>query len=201
MDLSLLLDIYCLNNLIMKLSFLLYFSFILLMACNNASLSTQPEELPAGPASKSVVVGHLKGHSFSMVKTGALSPFELDKKNPVEWFKEGEDTTRFFREFHADLMKTSFRFGTDSSVSFNNEGKMVEGKWWVDTLFEEGSTPGMRLRISYADSNSSFALPGATGPMEMTYSYLIMGADEKGLLLELPREFNRRKIVGWFRSN
>ncbi len=185
----------------MKGILLFFFSLITLMACNNAKVSIQKESLPAAPGSLASVTDQLKGHSFTMGKCGTLSPFEMEKTSPVEWFKEGEDTTRFFRDFQADLMKTSFRFGNDSTVSFNNEGKLVSGKWWVDTLSEEGATPGMRLRVSYADSNSSFAFPGASGPMEMTYSYLIMGFDEKGLLLELPREFNRRKIVGLLKSN
>ncbi len=172
-------------------------------ACNNADVKVTvgKEDLPSKPADIASVKGVLGGHTYAMAKTGALSPFDLDKEKEVEWFDTQKDTSRFFRDFQAGLMKTAFRFEKDSLVEYNNEGKMINGKWSLDTLFDEGEDPGMRLRVHFLDSTGSFGFPGANGPVEMTYSFKVMGCDEKGLLLELPREFNRRKVVGLFNKS
>lgn len=172
-------------------------------ACNNTEVKVTvgKEALPAKPADIASVKGTLGGQAYSMAKAGALSPFDLDKEKEVEWFDTQKDTTRFFREFQSGLMKTAFRFEKDSLVEYNNEGKMINGKWSLDTLFDEGEDPGMRLRVHFLDSSGSFGFPGASGPVEMTYSFRVLGCDEKGLLLELPREFNRRKVIGLFNKN
>lgn len=172
-------------------------------ACNNTDVKVTAgkEALPSKPVDVTTVKGQLGGQAYTMVKAGAMSPFELDKEKEVEWFDEQKDTTRFFRDFQAGLMKTAFRFEKDSLIEYNNEGKMVNGNWSLDTLYDDGEDPGMRLRVHFLDSSGSFGFPGSSGPMEMTYSFKVLGCDEKGLLLELPREFNRRKVVGLFNKN
>ena len=65
-------------------------------------------------------------------------------------------------------------------------------RWWVDDQPGTDETPGIRIRCSYTDPKFTF---GNAAPMEMTFSYLVKGIGDNQLLLELPRDINRRKLI------
>lgn len=172
----------------------LVFSLLLIatiISCSN----NKPEEtaIPAKPASTDAVMQLIKGEKYTTSKVALISPFAMDKENPYEWMDEMSDTTRLFKNYLKDRMTFSLNFINDTAVVMNDDGKMITGTFILDNKTEEEEKEGVKLRISYADTSMTF--PGSSGPMIMTGTYPVAGADEKSLLLELPRTYNNRKVA------
>jgi len=170
---------------------LLFLAIAALLSCN--SKTSTVIELPAKPASVDAAAKTVKGKSYETKKVAIVSIFEMDKENPYEWMNDMDDTTKHFRDYLKDRMSFSLRFVNDTSVILNEEGKETNATYKFDTETGEDEKEGVKLRISYPDDSMSF--PGIDGPMIMTYSFLVAGADERSFLLETPRSYNKRKIA------
>jgi hypothetical protein len=103
------------------------------------------------------------------------------------------DTSKHFKDYLKERMAFTIEFVNDTAAILNDENKKITGTYKFDNETSEDEKEGIKLRISYRDSSVSF--PGAAGPMIMTYTFAIAGADEKALLMELPRSYNNRKVA------
>jgi hypothetical protein len=166
---------------------------LIIISCSNNNKETAATALPPKPASTDAVLNIIKQKNYTAEKIATLSPFEMDKENPYDWFDEKKDTSSFTKTFLKERLGMQLRFKNDTSVSLIDDNKTTEAIYKLDTIIKEEEKPGIKLRISYPDSSMSF--PGVTEPMIMTYTFNVLGIDEKSLLLETPRSYNNRKVV------
>ena len=171
---------------------------LIFISCTNNSKETAATALPSKPASIDAVLSIVKQKKYTAEKIATLSPFEMDKENPYDWFDDKKDTSSFAREFLAERLNMSLKFINDTAVRLMEEGKETTGLYKLDTIIIEEENPGIKLRISYPDSSMSF--PGVTSPMIMTYTFNVLGINEKNLLLETPRSYNNRKVAVLLKS-
>jgi hypothetical protein len=164
---------------------------IFFIACKNDQAASI--DLLAKPASPDAVYHFVKGKKFDTKHVATLSPFAMDSKDPYEWMDEKKDTSQFSRDYLKERMAFSLHFINDTSITIHDDGKTIDGTYKFDNEISDDEKEGVKLRVSYPDSSMSF--PGMSGPMIMTATYFIAGADEKNLLLETPRSFNNRRIV------
>jgi len=179
----------------MKRNFYVFMALFFFASCSNETKTQNGVNVPGAPKDLGTVKTTLVGKNYEMNQAGVLSPFKMDADNPIEWFSTEKDTSRFFKDFLDDVMKTSFAFSNDSVVNFVSGKTSATGKWKLDEEQGEDEKPGIKLRITYEDTTGSFGFGNSTEPMEMTFTYLVSGLGENSLLLELPREYNRRKVV------
>jgi len=174
----------------MRTTLIIFLAALFIFSCSEH----KPVSLPAKPGSPGTVKNAIQGKLYKTIKAGTLSPFEMDKKNPYEWTDDMKDTSSMFRNFFADRMKFILHFINDTAVNFMDEGKHIEATYSIDSLIKEDEKPGVKLRISYEDKDNSFNM-GDMGPVRLTYTYIVAGADDKQLLLETPRSYNDRKVI------
>lgn len=175
----------------MRITLLLLSIILVTGSCgidNAATLS-----LPPKPSSPEALKKFVAGKSFKSIKAGTVSPFQMDKENPYQWLDEKKDTTTFARNFISKRMQFTLQFVNDSSVIFTDDGKQTAGIYLFDTETGEEEKEGIKLRISYVDTSMYF--PGASGPVTLTSTYPVAGADDNSLLLGTPRSFNNRPVV------
>jgi len=166
---------------------------IIFFSCSSNDQKITTPSLPPKPVLPDAVLGIIKGKNYTAEKIATLSPFEMDAKNHYDWFDEKKDTSSFTKTFLKERMGMQLRFKNDSAVSLIDDNKTTEATYKLDTIIKEEEKPGIKLRIRYSDSSMSF--PGVTEPMIMTYTFNVLGIDEKRLLLETPRSYNNRKVA------
>lgn len=164
---------------------------LILAACSNGTLAT----LPDPPASAKQVEAFIKGKKLSVEKVGFYSALTVNGKTEMDWIDSTADNykdDKMVLGVLRELNQWSMEFGNDTSGTVLSKGKPYASKWVVDETARDDEKPGVRIRVSFKDPELSFG----GEPMEVTYSYLVKGVNEKQLLLELPRAINRRELTG-----
>jgi hypothetical protein len=175
----------------MKQFFSLFAMALVIYSCSSSDKPVS--RFPAYPASSAVVIEFVKGKSFSAAEVGTISPFALDKENPYEWMDGKKDSSNLLMSFRDVRLKMKMKFLNDSIVAVTDDNKTIEGAYRFDTLAGPPKKGNIVLLVKVPDSSMSF--PGMTGPVMMTYTYNVHGADDKRLLLETPRSYNNQKVV------
>jgi hypothetical protein len=172
----------------MRFSSLLGLCALLFFSCSDSSKTS----VPAAPTSMEQAKGQMKNGEFTVEKVGFSSMF-MGEAEPVKWEEEMKDTTKFFRDFVADRKDFSLHFTSDTSVNVRVGKTSYKGTYSLDTLLgEEEKVNSMKLRISYPDPE--FQFPGADQLSDITYTYKVRGIDDKKLVLETPRSWNRSNV-------
>lgn len=161
---------------------------MLLIACNDQGMKA----LPPAPASAAQTLAWLQGRTLTVQKTGFYGPLTVNDKTEINWIDTAVQAEPMIKETVRELGNWSMRLGSDSTIVVNSKGATYNGHYKVDDQPEEGEKPGIRLRVTYVDPTFSF---GGSEPMAITFTYLVKGIDAKELLLELPREINRQKLL------
>lgn len=182
----------------MKQLFVLLCFPVVLFSCGNNGEKTEKLSLPPKPGMVNEVLNIIKEKNYSAVKIATLSPFEMDAANPYTWFDELKDTASFTKDFLKENLAMKLQFKNDTGVALIDDNKKTEAIYKLDTAVRDEEKSGIKLRISYPDSSMNF--PGITEPMIMTYTFYILGINEKELLLETPRSYNNRKVIILFNS-
>ncbi len=177
----------------MKQLFVLLCLPVLIFSCGNSGEKTEKLSLPSKPGMADEVLSTIKGKNYSADKIATLSPFEMDAANPYTWFDEQKDTASFTKNFLKENLAMKLQFKNDTAVTLIDDNKKTEAIYKLDTTVMEEEKPGIKLRISYPDSSVNFF--GLTEPMIMTYTFYILGINEKKLLIETPRSYNNRKVI------
>lgn len=173
----------------MKYTIAIILAFVLL-SCSEKKESIN---LPQSPESEADIKKSIVGKHFTTSRIALASPFELEEKPSYDWMEEMKDTTLFFKTYLQERKKFSLSFQNDSVAIIFDDNKTTNGIYKIDSEKKEDEKDGFKLRFSYPDSSMSF--PGATEPMIMTSTYYIAGVNGKELFLELPREYNNRKVL------
>lgn len=163
---------------------------LLALSCNDKK---EAVTIPKAPVSAESIQKEIKGNEYATSQLALASPFELETTPSYDWMEDMKDTTEFFKKYYSERKKFSLSFLNDSAATIFDDDKTINGTYKIDNQKNEGEKDGFKLRISYVDTSMSF--PGATEPMVMTSSFTITGIDESALFLELPREYNNRKVL------
>ena len=149
--------------------------------------------LPPAPASIDAAIKAIQGKKYTAVDLALISPLVADKNNPYEWFDQVEDTTRFFRNYERQKKKLEIDFINDTSAELTGETGTNNAIWKIDDQPKSDEKPGQFLRLTMEKEEK--LIPGQAGKSTITFSYKVLGVDEKQLFLETPNMFNSRKIA------
>ena len=177
-----------------RLAAVVSFSF-LLTACGG----DEATHLPDPPTSAKQVDAFIKGKKFDVVKVGFYGALTINDKTEMEWIDTTESKDRITLDVMNQLDNWELHIGTDTSATVISKGKPISASWTIDDKEDPvmDENKGIRLRTKYVDPDFSF---GNAEPMEVTYSYVVKGISENELLLELPREINRRKLIALLKA-
>lgn len=167
------------------------------------SCSDQKEiKIPVPPASVTSVKASIKGKTFITSRVGTLSPFAtgIDKEKPFRWFDEEKEPGKFTKDYEAERKKFQLVFVNDTTLRITDDDKTWDAVYKIDDAVKDEEKPGIRLRFSYEDKESSMNFPGATTPMTLTSSYLVAGLSDNEMIVQAPREFNRQPVMLWMKK-
>lgn len=165
---------------------------LVLFSCGNGDM-----KVPDPPKDINTVKNTIKGKNFMATKTGFFGVLTVNDKQEVTWIDAAKETEKFAREAALELNdKFSLSFVNDTTVNIVSKELTTTGTYTVDDAvgeYDKGMA-GIKLRLSYIDTTMNFGF-GDSSPMTMTYTYFVKGINEKELLLQMPREINRRPLV------
>ncbi|MCR6718952.1 MAG: hypothetical protein NVV59_01400 [Chitinophagaceae bacterium] len=176
-----------------RLSVLLLSSLII-TACGSEKMAA----LPDPPTSAKQVDAFVKGKNYDVVKVGFYGMLTVNDKSEMEWIdttvtKDGT-TLSVMRE----LDEFELHLGTDTTATVISKGNSFPATWLIDDKEDSfmNEAKGIRLRVAYTDPDFSFG----GNPTKVTFSYVVKGINENEILLELPRDINRRKLVALMKA-
>jgi hypothetical protein len=178
----------------MKAFTIIAFLSFFIISCGNK----KTVQLPSTPASVDAVVKSVKGKKYTTSDLALISNLAADKNNPYEWFDEIEDTTAFFRNYEKQKMELQINFINDTSAEVIDEAETNKAIWKIDDQPKGDEKPGYFLRLTMEKSEA--LIPGQVGKSTITFSYKVLGIDDKKLLLETPNMFNSRKIAALMKA-
>ncbi len=131
-----------------------------------------------------------------VVKDVGLKAYEFSSEpNPnspmvIDWFSVAKELGEYETKAKESFGKASIELKQDSVA--NTTGLELTGnqKYFITDEAKDDTPPGVRLEIT--GGSDAFKDMGIT---EATFTYFVLGANEKNLLLQTPNEINRRKIV------
>ena len=150
-------------------------------------------ELPPTPASIEAVVKTITGKKYKTAELALVSNLISDKNNPYEWFDQIKDTTPFFKNYEKQKMKLAIHFINDTAAGVTDDAATNKTTWKLDNQPKSDETPGIFLRLTMQKDEA--LVPGQVGKSTITFSYKVLGVDDKQLLLETPNMFNSRKLA------
>ncbi len=168
-----------------------------LFSCGNGDM-----KIPDPPTDTAAVKALLTGKTFIAQKTGFWGVLTVNDKKEVTWIDPKSETEKFSVAAAEELNgKFSLQFVNDTTVNIISKATTTTGTYAVDDKVDEydKGVEGIKLRLTYVDTSMSFGF-GNSSPMNMTYTYFVKGVDKNELLLQMPREINRRPLVALLKT-
>ena len=170
------------------------FICLFLFSCGN----TKTVNLPPAPANADAVSKTIKGKKFKTAELALVSNLVADKNNPYEWFDEIKDTTAYFTNYQMQKMKFEVNFINDTSAEITDEAGVNKTNWKIDDQPKSDETAGIFLRFSIERQET--LTPGQTGSSTISFSYKVLGIDDKQLFLQTPNMFSSKKIAALMKT-
>ncbi len=168
------------------------FTTLILFSCGNGDM-----KVPDPPKDTASVKATLNGKNFVAEKTGFWGVLTVNDKKEVTWIDPKSETEKFSVEAAEELNgKFSLQFVNDTAVNIISKAATTTGTYAVDDKVDEydKGIEGVKIRITYVDTSMSLGF-GNNKPISMTYTYFVKGINKDELLLQMPREINRRPLV------
>ena len=163
--------------------------YFFVVGCGN----TKTVNLPPVPTSADAVSKAIKGKKFKTAELALISSLEADKNNPYEWFDEIKDTTPFFKNYEKQKLKFELDFGNDTIAIIRDESGINTANWKIDDQPKSDETAGLFLRLSVF--NDEKLIPGQIRASMITFSYKVLGINDKELFLQTPNMFKMKKVA------
>jgi hypothetical protein len=167
---------------------------LFIFGCGN----TKTVNLPPAPANADAVFKTITGKKFKAAELALVSNLAADKNNPYEWFDEIKDTTPYFRNYEKQKMKFEINFINDTSAEITDEAGVNKADWKIDNQPKSDETAGLFLRLSMERQEK--LVPGQVSSSMVTFSYKVLGIDDKQLFLQTPNMFNSKKIAALMKT-
>ena len=178
------------------------FATVMLLSCTE---NKKEDSLPAKPKDVNSVQTLIKGKKYTTQKLGFYDIIIVDGEKGVKWIdiaakkkerkapndielKAIEEEMQFGVQFVNDTAATVFV--RDTSFAATYVVNDVVGQY--DQVKE-----GIKIRLTYTDPSFSF---GGGEPMEMTVTYVVIGADDKRLLVQTPRTIDRKPLISLLKA-
>lgn len=180
---------------------------VMLLSCTE---NKKEESLPAKPKDVNSVQTLIKGKKYTTKKLGFYDIIIVDGEKGVKWIDVAEKQKQLTKNPDDNFTKTELepieeelKFG----VQFVND--TVATVFVRDTNFAatyvvndvvgqyDEVKEGIKIRLTYTDPSFSF---GGGEPMEMTVTYVVIGADDKRLLVQTPRTIDRKPLISLLKA-
>lgn len=155
--------------------------------------SSPADKAPAAPSGIKAVQDFIKGKKLAVKKLGFYDNLTVNGETEVKWLDLANEKDKTTKGAVESEMGLALQFVNDTAVIILKEGKTYSGTYAVDDAVNESGdeNPGLKLRITYPDPEFSF--DGTAG--EVTYTYAVLGIDDKRIMLQTPRSINRQKLI------
>ncbi len=177
-----------------RLTMLKIFMLSVLAACSGKST----DSLPGKPANAEAVKELIRGKKYTTEKTGFFGNLTINDKTEMEWIDAETEKEKYTKEAAIEQKKFQLHFLTDSTLTLFKKDTSFTAKYKLDEEMGEydEDQQGVKLRVSYVDPEFKFGGEDS----EITFTYVVLGADDKNLLLQLPQSVNRRKLISLLSS-
>ena len=183
------------------------FATVMLLSCTE---NKKEESLPAKPKDVNSVQTLIKGKKYTTKKLGFYDIIFVDGEKGVKWIDVAEkqkplaknpddNFTKMELEPIEEELKFGVQFVNDTAAtvfvrdtSFAASYVVNDGVGQYDEVKE-----GIKIRLTYTDPSFSF---GGGEPMEMTVTYVVIGADDKRLLVQTPRSIDRKPLISLLKA-
>ena len=155
-------------------------------------------QLPPAPANSDAIVKTVKGKKYKTTDLALISRLAADKNNPYEWFDDVNDTTAYFRNYEKQKKKLEINFINDTTAEVTDEAGTNKALWRIDDQPKSDESAGQFLRLTMEKDEA--LIPGQIGKSTITFSYKVVGIDDKQLFLETPNMFNMRKMAALMKT-
>jgi hypothetical protein len=155
-------------------------------------------QLPAAPASTDAIVKTVKGKKYKTTDLALISNLAADKNDPYEWFDDMKDTTAYFKKNEEQKKKLEINFVNDTTAEITDMAGTNKATWKIDDQPKGEETAGKFLRLTMEKDET--LIPGQTGKPMITFSYKVLGMDDKQLFLETPSMYNMRKVAALMKT-
>lgn len=156
-------------------------------------------QLPPAPSSSDAVIKTVKGKKYKTTDLALISKLAADKNSPYEWFEDVKDTTKFFRNYEEQKKKLEINFINDTTAEVTDEAGTNKAIWKIDDQPKSDETAGQFLRLTMEKDET--LIPGQVGKSTITFSYKVLGIDDKQLFLETPNMLNMRKMAALMKAD
>ena len=177
------------------------FATLILFSC----VENKKDSLPAKPQDVNSVKTLVKGKKYTTQKAGFYGNLTVNGQTDVDWIDIAEKKEQLAKdpnnftvetELKAVERETKFavQFVNDTLATVFSNDANFSATYTIDDIVGEydEDKKGVKLRLRYADPSFAFSNEPA---MEMTYTFVVDGADDKSLLLQTPRTINRRPLI------
>ena len=135
----------------------------------------------------------LQGKTW-MVKDVGLKPTSFgsqpaqDTPISIDWFSAAKELGEYETQAKESYAKASMTISMDTVITTVALEMLGPQTYLITDEPKENAQPGVRLEISGA--SEAFKEAGI-----VTFTYFVLGANDKMMLLQTPREINDRKVV------
>lgn len=177
------------------------FATVILFGC----VENKKDSLPAKPQDVNSVQALIKGKKYTTQKVGFYSNLTVNEQTDMDWIDIAEKKEQLAKDpnnitAETELkaaereMKFVLQFVNDTLATVFSNDTRISATYTIDDIVDDYSKDkeSVKLRLRYADPSFSF---GNEPAMEMTYTFVVDGADDKSLLLQTPRTINRQPLI------
>jgi len=174
---------------------------IMLFSCGQ----DKKDSLPVKPQDLNSVKTLIKGKKYTTQKTGFYGTIAVNDETTVNWIDIAEKKKQLAKNTNnmtaqTELtaaereLKFAVQFVNDTAATVFSNGTSIPATYAVDNIVDDygNDKESVKIRLTYADPSFSFGNELAS---EMTFTFLVVGADEKSLLLQTPRTINRQPLI------
>lgn len=174
---------------------------IMLFGCGQ----DKKDRLPAKPENLNSVKALIMGKKYTTQKTGFYGTIGVNDERTVNWIDIAEKKRQLAKDSNnltaqSELeaaereLKFAVQFENDTAASVFSNGTSMPATYVIDNLVDAygNGKESLKIRLTYADPSFSFGNEPAS---EMTFTFLVEGADEQSLLLQTPRTINRQPLI------
>lgn len=172
------------------------FTYLSLFVMLFSACSEKTEPVPPAPANTKAVMDFVKGKKLQAKQVGFFGNITVNGVKEIEWLDVSGEKDKTKKDAASEELNFSLQFINDTAVTIRKKDKTFTGTYVIDdkTAEMEDEKPGIKLKISFADPDFNLGFGGGA-PMEVTYTYPVLGLDSKRLMLETPRSINRQKLI------
>jgi hypothetical protein len=180
---------------------------VILLSCTE---NKKEESLPAKPQDVNSVQTLIKGKKYTTQKIGFYDIIIVDGERDVKWIDVAKKQTQLaknpddnFTKMELEPIEEELKFGVqfvnDTAATVFVRDTSFAATYVVNDVVGQYDEvkEGIKIRLTYTDPSFSF---GGGEPMEMTVTYVVIGADDKRLLVQTPRAIDRKPLISLLKA-